>query len=92
MLQDYRKSYPLFYELNDTELLKVLMEFGSGQPSASVIGAVVQELICTRFMEGIINEVRIEGERIIGVYTIDGEDVLKSPIALTSNDLESILK
>lgn len=38
-------------------------------------------------MVDVIKEIKIEGERIVSIVTIDGEDVIRAPIALNSNDL-----
>ena len=53
MLQEYRRNYQLFYQLDDGELLRVIMEM-SGQQSCINMAVIIDELICQKFMVGVI--------------------------------------
>ena len=64
MLQDYRRNYKLFYQLDDCELLRVIMETsvptGSQQNTASLVN-ILDELVCQKFMKNIIKSLKISG-------------------------------
>lgn len=64
----------------------------SSASNTNILATLVQDLICNKFMVDVIKEIKIEGERIVSIVTIDGEDVIRAPIALNSNDLQVILR
>ena len=94
MLQEYRRNCPIYYQLEDSELLRVVMEMNSQQNTSSLAG-LIDEFICQRFLEGVVKQIKIEGERITSIVSIDGENLAKSDYPLSpdlSNTLSEIIE
>lgn len=84
MLYEHRKNYPLFYQLDDGDLLRVIMET-TGLQNINSFVQILEELVCQKFHQGIIKSLNVEGERLIGVMTIDNENILKTALSLTTD-------
>lgn len=89
MLQEYRKNYPLFYQLEDGYLMRIIMETTGQQHNIQNMIQILNELVCHKFYRN-IKTLRVEGERLTELISIDNENVLKTALSLTA-DLETIL-
>lgn len=59
MLNEYRKNYQLYYQLDDSELLKLIMETTPQQNSPINLGGLFDDYVCGKFMEGVVKEIKI---------------------------------
>lgn len=58
MLQEHRKNAPIYYQLDDHDLLRIIMETNP-QQSTSNLASLAEEFICNRFLEGVVKHIKV---------------------------------
>lgn len=81
LLKEYCRSWPIFLQFNESELLRILSDGNNPSTLEFIIKRVVPS----------IEKLRFESDRIVGATSQDGLSLIKTPISIMG-DVEGIVE